>query len=135
MAEPIKAKIITSDEEIAVLLVEYISRYSSKHKSYPNRLMLSGDTDLLLISRDPVIDDDFRYIISEAYDNDRIDLTPVGPLVSEFETKYFEDFIIYRKIGLEYLVDNYLERIKNMCPVRLNSGKKSILLNISIFFL
>ena len=41
-------------------------------------------------------------------------------IINEKETKYFEDFIIYRKIGLEYLVDNYLERIKNKEKINFN---------------
>ena len=33
--------------------------------------------------------------------------------VNEKEIRYFDDYIIYKKIALEYLVENYLERIRN----------------------
>lgn len=89
MAEPIKVKIITSDEEVAITLVDYISRYSSKHKKYPNRLLLSRGSDTeLIISRDPVTDSEFSSIISLVYNDDKIDLTTLGPFVSEW---YFGD--------------------------------------------
>ena len=41
-------------------------------------------------------------------------------IINKKETKYFEDFKIYRKIGLEHLVDNYLERINNKEIINFN---------------
>lgn len=88
MAEPIKVKIITYDGEVAITLVDYISRYSSKDKKYPNRLLLSRGSDNEIISRDPVTDSEFSSIVSLVYNDDKIDLTTLGPFVSEW---YFGD--------------------------------------------
>lgn len=89
MVNLIKVKIIASDGEVAIAFVDYISRYSSKHKKYPNRLLLSRGSDTeLIISRDPVTDSEFGSIVSLVYNDDKIDLTTVGPFVSEW---YFGD--------------------------------------------
>lgn len=92
MVNLIKTKIIASDGEVAIAFVDYISRYSSKNKKYPKRLLLSGDSTGLIISRDPVTDSEFGSIVSIVYNDDKIDLTTLGPFVpvSDFDTKYFE---------------------------------------------